>query len=585
MVIYSTEARFWDKTQLPWRKITVPAPYDTDTPGLDTWWNRWARQALDLRRTGFTMLATPPVLKTQSGSFDTGDGYGWNGDLDDIGTKNWSGSLPTRFGLGQELLRMVGNLNAVGVQTMTNIVTHQAAGGRNGVYRFPNWKGVQGAGHTKWDQGCFRDYQGEDPVWEQPDFGFANEFVFARSNPPGYTQAQMIAGWQRLKQRIGWSWARMDDVKGEYLPFVRDFIKANILKDGRYVGEDFDGNAPLLDAYLDAMGNPGNFSLFDFDLHWGLQQILSQTYGNFRQMNGRGLAAGRPYQAVTFVENADTDLTDGQQVIGNKRLCYAYLLTVEGAPQVYHKDYATDQDCYGLKEYIDPMIWCHEMLADGGTRTLNDVNRDPGVIVLDRFGSPGMVSAFSNDPIFAQTRTVNSHFPEGMWLHDYSGQHDDIKVGKFGQIRFTIPSNRFGAGNSYLMFGPADFQGEKIAANPTTTTQHVFGADDRDVAPALANGITTVWPFWCSAQSNLSLKAAAKYPGVTFRVAQPGGAVLNLDSAFKVSKTGWHTIQAVNQNSADVPYEVAVTYMGSQTLSDADVKMPIPALNTFTPVR
>jgi len=65
--------------------------------------------------------------------------------------------------------------------------------------------------------------------------------------------------------------------------------------------------------------------------------------------------------------NHDTDLQTSQKIVTNKLLGYAYILTSEGYPSVFYKDYSTDPGCYGLKAQIDNLIWIHEVLANGPT--------------------------------------------------------------------------------------------------------------------------------------------------------------------------------------------------------------------------
>jgi alpha-amylase len=56
-----------------------------------------------------------------------------------------------------------------------------------------------------------------------------------------------------------------------------------------------------------------------------------------------------PYKAVTFVTNHDTD------EIYNKQLAYAYILTHEGYPTLFYKDYEEWLD----KEKMNNLIWIH----------------------------------------------------------------------------------------------------------------------------------------------------------------------------------------------------------------------------------
>ena len=102
-VAYHAHARFLDRQG---NKITVPAPVDPQTPAA-LWWYDWiATNAAALRRAGFTAILYPPVCKTQSGHFNTGDGYGVY-DQYDIGSKNQMGSVETRFGSREQLQRSI----------------------------------------------------------------------------------------------------------------------------------------------------------------------------------------------------------------------------------------------------------------------------------------------------------------------------------------------------------------------------------------------------------------------------------------------------------------------------------------------
>src|SRR6516164_609856 len=90
-VAYHAHARFLDQQG---HKITVPAPVDPQTPTVPWWYDWIAMNAAGLRHVGFTAILYPPVCKTQSGHFNTGDGYGVY-DQYDIGSKNQMGSVET----------------------------------------------------------------------------------------------------------------------------------------------------------------------------------------------------------------------------------------------------------------------------------------------------------------------------------------------------------------------------------------------------------------------------------------------------------------------------------------------------------
>ena len=102
-VIYHAHARFLDRKQ---GRVTVPAPVDPGTPNAPWWYDYIAGKAHQLAQVGFTAIMYPPVSKTQSGHFPTGDGYGVF-DQYDIGWKNQAGARETRFGNREQLQRSI----------------------------------------------------------------------------------------------------------------------------------------------------------------------------------------------------------------------------------------------------------------------------------------------------------------------------------------------------------------------------------------------------------------------------------------------------------------------------------------------
>ena len=81
-------------------------------------------------------------------------------------------------------------------------------------------------------------------------------------------------------------------------------------------GECFTGSPAELEKWEHVMN--GRSATLDFTLHWALQNMCDNPDANMQQMNGTGLAAIDPFHAVTFVDNPDTDTTNGQQIISNK---------------------------------------------------------------------------------------------------------------------------------------------------------------------------------------------------------------------------------------------------------------------------
>jgi alpha-amylase len=248
-----------------------------------------------------------------------------------------------------------------------------------------------------------------------------------------------------------------------------------------FYSEYFDGNPASLNWW--ATGGPMNSRSLveDFTLHWALQAACDG--GNARLLEGAGYTTWRPDLTCTFADNPDTDTSPGQQIVSNKLLAYAFLLSIEGYPMVYAKDYFPGSvwpGAYGLHQWIDNLVWVHENLAEGTTATRY---LDNSAIVINRTGSPGLLTAINFNTWNRKTVTCATSFGAHTWLHDYTGRHPDICTDAAGNATFTIPSNAYSNGQSYLCFSRQGV-GSANATRRRPTAQTIFGAADLDVMPA-----------------------------------------------------------------------------------------------------
>ena len=357
----------------------------------------------------------------------------------------------------------------------------------------------------------------------------------------------------------------MDERQGDGRPVLRQ--------------QYFDGSPQNLYGWAEgAMG--GRSLVFDFATHFGLQSMCDYAGFDMRQLEGLGYTALDPLHSATFVDNPDTDLSPGEQIIANKLLAYAFILTTEGYPFVYHKDYSTEPGCYGLKPWIDNLVWIHENLASGNTLTRY---ADPQVFVHERLGQPGLLTAISKDSWNRHTITCATSFGSNVQLHDYSGRHPDIWTDGEGCATFTVPSNAFSSGQSYLCFSRTGF-GAAPVLRPRSTTQVLFGAGDLDVAPA-RDGDATVGRIWTAAGTRIiaefrsllspwpqrvSLVVELLDPAgaslASARVTSSGSAALQAT----VHRDGWHTFKTAGAGvppAAGAPFELSVTYTAPQEFS------------------
>ena len=565
-------------------KVTVPAPStETHAPWL---WDWLAAEAPALRSVGFTAIQLPPASKAQGGAGAGCDGYGVF-DPRDLGDKPQQGSTPTRYGSAESLRRMVACAHAVGLDVYLDVVLHQLIGenGGPGVFAYvgPDGKTLNGRGRTT--PGWFRGNTGNnDPVppfrpadavpVPADDFPFGREKVFQNCSPARATIEDALDYGAWLFDTTGADGLRFDDTKGTWAPFVAEFLRSGPIASRFAYSEYFDGNPANLNWWATSAPMSGRSLVEDFTLHWALQAACDG--GDARALDGAGFKTWRPDLACTFVDNPDTDTSPGEQIIGSKLLGYACLLTSEGYPFVYGKDYFPSSvwpGAYGLKPWIDNLIWIHENLAFGGT-----VTRwvDGSVICQERTGYPNLLTALNFDTWNARPITVQTGFGAGVELQDYTGRHPNIRTDSQGRASFTVPSNAYSSGQSYLCFSRVGY-GQPFAAAPREGNQTFTGAFDMPLGP-MKTGTLQVGRIWVAAgawlSGTLTCDTSSWGNGVDvavhieddkgFLVMMPyddqGDATQGHTTRAKVS--GWHSVSivAVGLPDAGAPFSLRMTY-------------------------
>ena len=558
----------------------VPSPADGDST-IAWWWDHLARQATEFRHAGFTAIWLPPVLKTSDGDKRGSDGYGPFDDYD-IGSKNQKGSVRTRFGSREQLQRCVAILRANGLDVYLDMVEHQRVGDTTPfVFRYLGADGTPNVGRFPKNPSNFVPQVPRDPALGGPvrdDFPFGRELAPINAKPPHYVFDNLISAADWLTRTLDVQGYRIDDVKGLSTEFLFPFLNSKSMKGKFAVGEFFDGNRDLVNGWIfNPTGMKGRPSAFDFPLKFVLNAMCSNpgTF-NMADLDHVGLSGFSPFNAVTFVENHDTDLNDGEKIVSNKMLGYAYILTSEGYPSVYYRDYSTDKNCFGLKPLIDNLIWIHEKLASGPTQQRW---KDFNVFAYERLGGPHLLVGLSNDPNKSRTITVATGFGANVALHDYTGHSPDVVTDGNGAVTINIPKNQ--NGDSYVCYSRQGLGGPAFEVVSHSVTQDFEGAEDLDI-PAATNGESlNLARIWSRANSPLNLTldpdvtAWTPNTSITLDVLAPDGSIL-ATSVFRLSapsgatlktistQEGFHTLRltttgapAANSNPT---YTLSVTY-------------------------
>lgn len=560
-------------------RSTVPAP--STNPGYPWLWDFLASQATTLSQIGFTALQLPPASKAQGGAGPGCDGYGVF-DPRDLGSKDQQGSVPTRYGTVDSLRRLIACCHAAGIDVYLDVVLHQLDGenGGPGVFNYLGADGRTLNGRGPMRPGCFRGVppanRPEDDVpAPAEDFAFGREKVYQNCDPPGYTIKDALDYGDWLFRTTDADGIRFDDTKGTWAPFVSQFMRSPTMATKFAYSEYFDTNTSILNGWVTSPPMSSRSLVEDFAFKFAVEEACNN--GNAAVLNGCGYAATNPFLSCTFVDNPDTDTSPGEQVITAKLLAYAFMLSVEGYPFVYAKDYYPDQvwpGARGLKPWIDNLVWVHENLANGNTITQYV---DQAVIVVNRTGSPGLLTALNFDTFNRRTITCQTTFGPNVHVHDYAGHSSDVVTDGNGQVTFTIPPNAHENGQSYLCFSRAGLGG-LIEVSPRSTTQTFFGAADLDILPIL-DGESTIGRISCAANSLLNVELVLTDPipakaKVQLEVLGPDGSTTGSQAwtangpspagrlQLSVKADGWHSLRrtATGFPPAGIPFELTATY-------------------------
>lgn len=511
-------------------------------------YSRVAQLATHLAASGYTHILLPPACRGAS----NGAGYDLYNNYD-IGQTS-----AVRGGTADELRQCIAVCHANGLQVLVDFVIHQYDGAPGGNYQYPA-SGGKAAGRFPKIPNCFVGAPPRvpiDPVWNiEGDYGFG-DMVSVVHNPQKYMWNGIIAACGWLKRALGFDGFRIDDVKGMYAPFIHALLTSKDTADMWAFAEDFEGDPQQLWNWVNSAWSQmqGRCSALDFTFHWHMQDILDNGYP---MSHFQALLQTDPLHSVPFVDSPDTDTSPGEQIINSKLLAYAIMCACEGAPQIYYRDWSTDENCYGLGKYIDNLAWIHRNLAVGSSQYHYP---NGSVMVINRTGWPGLLMAVNKDTWNSYVVSVPTSFGPNTHLHDYTGHHGDIWTDDRGWATFRVPSNANSAGHSYIAFGPAGITGAGLPS-AIRTVQEFEGADDLITGTVSPGAITDLGQIFVAAGSRISTSITGMS---SIQVVDLDGGLV--DST--VPTDGWYTLKAVGgkENAAPVSFTATVNYLAPKNV-------------------
>ncbi|MGC3998512.1 MAG: DUF1939 domain-containing protein [Anaeromyxobacter sp.] len=384
-----------------------------DVPAGGTWYNTMKGKAGELANMaggyGVDVIWFPPVSKADNGCYSMGyDPF----DYYDVGQYNQKGCTETRFGSQAELKSAIATFKGYGIASMADIVLNHRSGGASEWNQWANantWTNFDGvaSGKNKWHASSFHPN-----AYEASDSGTFGGFPDVNmNNSPAYGDTKTWMNWLKDANNAGFTQWRFDYVKGIWPWVVKDMKAAT---GGAFsVGEYWDSNTGTLDWWA----NAANASAFDFASYYTLRDICTNTGGGGYLPNlvdpSKSFAAKNPYRAVTFVGNHDTD-----EISTDKMIAYAYILTYQGYPMIWWKDYFD----YGLKGLggqwgngIKQLVWVRGKLGGAGPQIELLKTNDGDVLI---YGSKGYSST---SPGYIVVLNDNASAWKGAWVQTGNG--------------------------------------------------------------------------------------------------------------------------------------------------------------------
>ncbi len=423
----------------------MDAPVDLETPNATWQAQRAVAMAQTLASSGCGAYLWPPLTMSQSGTAYNADGYGKQYDLN-IG--QWPGR-PLRWGTAQQIQIANSLFHQRGMLVLEDAVIHQYDGGNRQVYTELGAGGKPDPTLFQKTPACFVPKAAVDDVFDsEGNYSFGDMVSYQNSVPKGYMLNGVIRAMKWRRSRLGLDGMRLDDTKGENVTVTHEMIESLA---GWNFGECFVGDVNELEEWVRESGGK---STLDFPSHWIYKAVCEGSAPLTALMDG-GLASRLPEQAVRFVDTADTDLNNGENVRWNKLWAYLHMLTTPSEAALV---YAGDYELYGLAAKIDNYMWISAMFAIGA---LVYEYVDPTFLVWSRNGdggdrwSGGLLCGINSDPVNWRSEWVHTPFGPNRHLHDYTGNGQDLWTNQDGWVYLTLGPNYFGSASNGVAYSPA----------------------------------------------------------------------------------------------------------------------------------
>ncbi len=365
-------------------------------------WTEVQNHVSDIASAGFDSIQLPPAHHARLTRADQDNDHHPPLGYQPINFK----SFDSVFGTEAEFSNLVDAAHDAGLDVIADAVMNHMADGMG--YDFPHFSSSDF--HHNGTLG--EDEYGDDWKVENKDLlglpDLKQESSYVRGQLQDYVDKYASLGvdgvrWDAAKHIPEW--------------FFRDYANPWADEHDLYkVGEVLHGAVSYDQGYADT-----GMTVTDYALYYTMKEDVFHQNGDMTALDGAGLVNQDPFHSMTFVSNHDSDPPQYH------KLAYAYILTYEGYPRVYHKDVPyTDSD-------IQNLLWIRNNLA-GGPAVTRQVDAD--TYVYEREGNVlvGLNRSNSRRERQFSTSWTNTE------LEDYTGNNgDNFTTDGNGTVTIWIP--------------------------------------------------------------------------------------------------------------------------------------------------
>lgn len=392
--------------------------------------------------------------------------------------------------------------------------------------RFPkNWPNFHpNPDHNASSDDITADWFGPDICYWRQAIGRSSNATWNPDQDPDYMRNGMRAWSIWLKKQTGVDGFRLDAAKHFESWATKDFVwnlayNAGFATTGMdmfTVGE-YVGSANEMDAWVDAVNSSDGYTdvvgTFDFSLRGALQNMVAGG-GNFDLGSLPGAQQQRRARTVPFVNSHDTFrpiLSANGQYTGwdsanelaahidpndpRIQAAYAMCFAVDGSPCIYFEDLfdlhstsqrwthlPADPAALPVRDYLANLIWCRENLRFTDGRYL--VRWQAADLLVIEREAHALIGVNDHGDTW-QSASVQTSFPPGTRLHDYSGANQaDTIVSATGTAQISVPPcNGSNVRRGYAIWAPDGIATTRAAGRHETTQEWELADDLGDAHP------------------------------------------------------------------------------------------------------